>query len=291
MLEDESPSVLEPLAVDFYHPLAPFVKWGIDFVGPINLVSINRKRYIILATDYATKWVEARATRGNDTRTAARFLFVEIMMRFSYPLELVSDWDKHFINDIVEDVTSRYAIKQRKTIPYNPTANRLTERSKEIIGNILNKMVSAHKTDWNRKLPSAVHAYNTSEKTTIDKTPFFMVFRQECIHGIELTIKSHQVMAIRLGDRVEDDTLQLIAIDDLEEWREEAIERNRAEQEKRKAAVDSRLLQDHGIREEDLVLLYDSQFMDFPRKLHTMWIEPYKVKEVFANWSLQLEDL
>jgi hypothetical protein len=39
-------------------PLAPFEKWGIDFIGPISPVSSQRKRYIILATDYATKWVE-----------------------------------------------------------------------------------------------------------------------------------------------------------------------------------------------------------------------------------------
>jgi hypothetical protein len=72
-------------------PLAPFEKWGIDFIGPISPVSSQKKRYIILATDYATKWVEARATRKNDAQTSASFLFEEVMMRFGHPLELVSD--------------------------------------------------------------------------------------------------------------------------------------------------------------------------------------------------------
>ena len=39
-------------------PIAPFEKWGFDFVGPINMVSARRNRYIILATDYATKWIK-----------------------------------------------------------------------------------------------------------------------------------------------------------------------------------------------------------------------------------------
>ena len=43
-------------------PLAPFEKWGIDFIGPIDPRSARKRRYIILATDYATKWVEARTT-------------------------------------------------------------------------------------------------------------------------------------------------------------------------------------------------------------------------------------
>ena len=92
-------------------------------------------------------------------------------MRFGYPLEIVSDRGKHFLNDVVSDITSRYLIKHRKTTPYNPKANGLTERESGIVGNILNKMVSAHKTDWDssfrqqcmptthpkRRLPVRVH--------------------------------------------------------------------------------------------------------------------------------------
>ena len=74
-------------------------------------------------------------------------------MRFGYPLEIVSDRGKHFLNDVVSDITSRYLIKHRKTTPYNPKANGLTKRANGIVGNILNKMVSAHKTDWDLKLP------------------------------------------------------------------------------------------------------------------------------------------
>ena len=114
--------------------------------------------------DYAIKWVEARATVKNDALIAATFLFEEIMMRFGHPLELVSDRGKHFLNDVIMNITSQYLIKHWKTTPYNPKANRLTERANGIVGKILNKKVSAYKTDWDRKLPSAVHTYNTSEK-------------------------------------------------------------------------------------------------------------------------------
>ena len=91
-------------------------------------------------------------------------------MRFGHPLELVSDRGKHFLNDVIINITSKYLIKHRKTTSYNPKANGLTKRTNGIVGKILNKMVFAHKTDWNRKLPSAVHAYNTSEKKMTGKS-------------------------------------------------------------------------------------------------------------------------
>ena len=91
-------------------PLAPFEKWEIDFVRPFNPASARKKIYIILAMDYATKWVEARSTRRNDALTAASFLFEEIMMRFGYPSELVSDRGKHFLNDVISNITIQYLI-------------------------------------------------------------------------------------------------------------------------------------------------------------------------------------
>ena len=146
-------------------------------------------------------------------------------MRFGYPLELVSDRGKHFLNDVVSDITTRYLIKYQKTTPYNPKANGLTERANGIEGNILNKMVSAHKIDWDLKLPYAVHAYNTSKKKTTGKSPIFLVFGQNVIHGIELEVESHRILASRMGARVEDPETKLIDIEDLEEAREDALAR------------------------------------------------------------------
>ena len=44
-----------------------FAKWGIDFVEPIDLPAYRTQaQYIIVATDYLTKWVKAQATRHSD---------------------------------------------------------------------------------------------------------------------------------------------------------------------------------------------------------------------------------
>ena len=84
-------------------------------------------------------------------------------------------------------------------------------------------MVSTHKTDWDRKLPSIVHAYNTSEKKTIGKSPYFLVFGQMVLYGIEMEVETLQVMAARSRNRIQDSKYWMIAIQGLEEAREEAL--------------------------------------------------------------------
>ena len=53
----------------------PFMKWRLDFVGLIKKTRHTGKRYILVANDYATKWVEARALLTNSAQETAQFLY------------------------------------------------------------------------------------------------------------------------------------------------------------------------------------------------------------------------
>ena len=212
-------------------------------------------------------------------------------MRFGHPLELVSDRGTHFLNDVICDITTKYLINHRKTTPYNQKANGLTKRVNGIIGKVLNKLIAAYKIDWDLKLPSTVHANNTSEKRTTGRNLYFLVFGQVAVHGIEMEVQTHRILAAQTGNRIEDLNARLITIEDLEEARTEALERTEEIQTKRKKEFDSKLPEDHGIRKGGLVLLYNNRHTQFPGKPHTRWMGPYKVTIVYPNGSLQLEDL
>jgi hypothetical protein len=178
-----------------------------------------------------------------------QFLFEEIMMKFGHPLELVSDRGTHFLNDVIVDLTTKYLIKHQKTTLYNPKANGLTKRANGIVGRILNKMVSAHKTDWDRKLPSAVHAYNTTEKSTTEQSPYFLVFGQTAIHGIKLEVETFRVLAAQNGYRTEGILPRLISIENLEETHIATLDKTVNVQMRRKQDYDQKIPADHGIRE------------------------------------------
>ncbi len=73
-------------------PEEPFIKWGLDFIGPIKLVRrLTRNKYILEVTNYATKWVEAKTLRTNTIIVITRFLYEYILTRFGCPLTIIAD--------------------------------------------------------------------------------------------------------------------------------------------------------------------------------------------------------
>ena len=76
-----------------------FVKWGINFVGPIKPPARNTHvEYIIVATNYLTKQVEAKATVKNDAKMIAKFLYESFFTCYGLLIKIVSEKGVHFIN-------------------------------------------------------------------------------------------------------------------------------------------------------------------------------------------------
>lgn len=243
----------------------------------------------MVATDYVTKWAEAVATRTHSAATVANFLYENIITRFGCPKELVSDRGTHFINNTIAALTNKYEIKHRKTSPYHPRANGQTKKTNGILCKILTKTILGAGTDWDTKLFAALWAYRTAYKITTNSTPFQLVYGQEAILLIELEVPSLRIAVDeRLGD-IASLQFRLSELEKLDENRAHALMVMEAIQKRRKSYYDSKL-QLKTIKPNDLVLLYDSRFQNFPGKFQVRWHGPYKVIDCYPNGSVQLED-
>jgi hypothetical protein len=102
-------------------PKEPFMKLGLDFVGPFKLVGrYTKNKYILVAIDYATKCVEAKVLKTNIVIVTTKFFYEYIFTRFGCPLNIVIDQGVHFINDVIKHLTYHFLLKHVNSITYYP---------------------------------------------------------------------------------------------------------------------------------------------------------------------------
>nr|XP_011459895.1 PREDICTED: uncharacterized protein LOC105350153 [Fragaria vesca subsp. vesca] len=131
-----------------------FDSWGIDFMGLFP--SSQGYLYILVCVDYVSKWVEAKATRTNDSRVVADFLRSNIFSRFGMPKFVISDGGSHFCNRTIEALMKKYGIKHKVATPYHPQTSGQVELSNREIKQILEKSVKSSRKDWSQRLDDAL---------------------------------------------------------------------------------------------------------------------------------------
>ncbi|GJW58107.1 reverse transcriptase domain-containing protein [Tanacetum coccineum] len=94
-----------------------FDVWGIDFMGPFP--SSRGNKYILVAVDYLSKWVEEKALPTNNARVVVKFLKY-LFARFGTPRAIISDRGTHFYNDQFAKVMLKYGVTHRLSTAYHP---------------------------------------------------------------------------------------------------------------------------------------------------------------------------
>ena len=67
-----------------------FAQWGMDILGPFPIAKAQKK-FLIVAIDHFTKWIEAEAVPTITSQRVQDFFFKEIICRFGIPHTLITD--------------------------------------------------------------------------------------------------------------------------------------------------------------------------------------------------------
>nr|GEW31445.1 reverse transcriptase domain-containing protein [Tanacetum cinerariifolium] len=92
--------------------LWPFYKWGIGIAGPFPK-GPGKVKFLIVAMDYFTKWIEAKAVAIIAGGQVKKFVWDNIVCRFGIPGEIVSDNEKQFSENPFKDWCDKLNITQR----------------------------------------------------------------------------------------------------------------------------------------------------------------------------------
>nr|GEV47816.1 reverse transcriptase domain-containing protein [Tanacetum cinerariifolium] len=165
-----------------------FDVWGIDFMGPFP--SLRGNKYILIAVDYLSKWVEAKALPTNDARVVCKFL-KSLSARFGTPRAIISDHGTHFCNDQFAKVMLKYNVTHCLATAYHPQTSGQVEVSNIGLKRILERIVGENHASWSDKLDDSLWAFRTAFKTPIGCTPYKLVYGKPCHLLIELEHRAY----------------------------------------------------------------------------------------------------
>ncbi|GJS31218.1 reverse transcriptase domain-containing protein [Tanacetum coccineum] len=238
-----------------------FDVWGIDFMGPFP--SSHGNKYILVAVDYLSKWVEAKALPTNDARVVVKFL-KSLFARFGTPRAIISD-----------------------PTAYHPQTSGQVEVSNRCLKHILERTVGENRASWFDKLDEALWAFRTAFKTPIGCTPYKLVYGKSCRLPIELEHKAYWALKHANFDLKTARDHRKLQLNELNELRDQAYENSLIYKERTKKLHDSKI-KNRIFNVGDRVLLFNSRLKIFSRKLKTRWSGPFTITKVFPYGTIEL---
>ncbi|GJR37433.1 reverse transcriptase domain-containing protein [Tanacetum coccineum] len=258
--------------------------WGIDFMGPFP--SSRGNKYILVAVDYLSKWVEAKALPTNDARVVCKFLKT-LFSRFGAPRAIISDRGTHFCNDQFTKVMLKYGVTHRLSTAYHPQTSGQVEVSNRGLKRILERTVGENRASWSDKLDDALWAFRTAYKTPIGCTPYKLVYGKACHLPIELEHKAYWALKHTNFDVQTAGDHRKVQLNELNELRDQAYENSLIYKEKTKKIHDAKI-KNRVFNVGDRVLLFNSRLKIFSGKLKSRWSGPFTIVQVFPYGTVEL---
>ncbi|XP_070008559.1 uncharacterized protein [Nicotiana sylvestris] len=143
----------------------PFVAWDVDVIGPVEPAVSNGHRFILVAIDYFTKWVEAVTFNSVTKKAVVDFVHSNIICRFEIPKVIITDNAANLNSHLMKEACQQFKIMHRNSTPYRPKAN------------------------------GAVEAANKNIKKILRETPYLLVYGTEAVIPAEVEIPSLQIVA------------------------------------------------------------------------------------------------
>nr|GEU81211.1 reverse transcriptase domain-containing protein [Tanacetum cinerariifolium] len=242
--------------------------------------------------NFTTKKVfdaEVKAHPTNDARVVVKFL-KSLFDRFETPRAIISDRGTHFCNDKFAKVMSKYGVNHRLSTAYHPQISGQVEVSNRGLKRILERAVGENRALWSEKLDDALWAFRIEYKTPIGCTPYKLIYRKSCHLPIELEHKAYWALKHVNFDLKTMGDHQKLQLDELNELRDQAYENSLIYKEKTKKIHDSNI-KNRIFNVGDRILLFNSRFKIFSRKLKTRWSGPFTITKVFPYGTVELSQL
>ncbi|NKD73980.1 transposase family protein, partial [Klebsiella pneumoniae] len=115
-----------------------------------------RHRFVLVATDYFTKWAKAVLLKNMTYMEVIDFILKHITHRFGIPRTLTTDQRASFMSKKVKSFAESYGVKLLSSSPYYTQANGQAESSNKTLLKLVKKNIEEHPKKWHEVLSEAL---------------------------------------------------------------------------------------------------------------------------------------
>ncbi|GKV42187.1 hypothetical protein SLEP1_g49624 [Rubroshorea leprosula] len=269
----------------------PFRGWAIDLIGKVYPPSSKGHSFIIVATDYFTKWVKAKPMKKVDQSDVIKFIKEDIIHKFGLPETITTDQGTVFVSHQVEAFAKEMGFRLLNSTPHYAQANGQAEASNKVVINLLEKMVDDNPRRWHELLSKTLWAYRTSQRSSTKMTPFALTYGHNAVLPMELIARSLRIAIQHNLQSREYDEAMMLDLEDLEDTRLTALDRLQAQKLKIAKSYNKRV-KGKNLAVGDLVW---KAILPLGKKDHGFgkwspnWEGPFRIHEVLREGAYWLE--
>nr|GEX33794.1 reverse transcriptase domain-containing protein [Tanacetum cinerariifolium] len=163
--------------------------WDDPFLLKICADQVIRRenKYVHVAVDYLSKWVEAKALPTNDARVVCKFLKISLPdLESPEPLSVIEER-----TSAMTKVMLKFGVTRRLATPYHPQTSGQVEVSNYGLKRIFERTVGENHVSWSDKLDDALWAFRIAYKTPVGCTSYKLVYGKAYHLSIELEHKAY----------------------------------------------------------------------------------------------------
>ena len=188
----------------------PMERVAIDILGPLP-ESYQGNKYIMIVTDYFTRWTEAFAIPNQKASTIACTLVSQFISRFGIPRQIHTDQGTQFESYLFQDLCRLLDIDKTRTTALHPQSDGLVKPFNKTLEDMISKYIGVDQRGWDSALGLLLMAYRTAEHESTGYSPNRMMFGREPLLPADLVtgtrsdkgLSDHSTYVTELSEQME----------------------------------------------------------------------------------------
>ena len=190
------------------------------------------------------------------------------------------------MNQVVDQLCTKFQVKHRLISPYRPQTNGMIERFNRTLGECIAKLINDNDKEWDEYISSVLFAYRTMKHKSTGYSPFYLMYGRQAKLPVELKVEticdSEKDMEEAILDRVV--TIHKMEIDqqdvliNIEQRQQKAKDRHDDQRVAQRLKISDKVLVERTWKRKDM-----------SAKLENQWMGPYYIHDVigYNNYKLR----